>query len=78
MCEQMLHQGAGGRTNGLRPVQKAPGGPLQMALVRFGHMLGQRCMVPFTGPAPMRRDPFSFVEDLEHRAGEAHVHRLVH
>ena len=76
MFKQMLHQRAGGGTDCLGPVQKPPRRPLQMVLVGFGHMRGQRGMTALVGAAAMGGDAGAFAEDFDGRGGEAHVHRL--
>lgn len=78
MFEQVLDQGARGGTDRLRPSQQAARGPLEVALMRFGHMLGQRGMTALAGAAAMSGDALAVTKDFDGGGGEAHVHRLAH
>lgn len=49
-----------------------------MALMRFGHMLGQRGMTALAGAAAMSGDALAVTKDFDGGGGEAYVHRLAY
>ena len=72
------HQRAGLGADPARPIRQARRRPLQVVLVRLGHVRGVRRMAAGRVVTGMRGDPLPLVETLDGRGGEPGVDDLVH